>query len=464
MQQSNQFFATARPSRLFFTVALPGLISMLAMSLYQAFEGSFVGNEIGGSAFAAINIAMPMVMINFSLADLVGVGSSVPISVSLGRKDEAKANNVFTCSLIIIILTAIFMGVLLFFTAPFFTRLMGAEGELAEKAVAYVRVYALLSPVTTVVFATDNYLRISGFVKGSMFLNIFMSALTVGFLAIFLGVMHKGVEFAALSSCLAMFICAVIAIIPFVAKKSVLRFVKPRFSFGMIKEIVACGFPTFLNNVAGRVAAIIMNSALLRIGAKELGADNKEMAVSAYAVLMYASGVVEPMLYGMTDSVQPAIGFNWGAGSLERVRDITKVSLLVCGLLSVLCSAVMLIFPEPLARIFVDTAKDPMLMELSVDAMRLFGFSFIVGWFPFAIQALFASIEKPMPATVISICKSMVFPIILVYALEFMDLDGLWLNYAGTSLLASILGIILLLKAQKTMKRDIKQNKKGLEI
>ncbi len=446
MQQGNQFFATARPMRLFFMVALPGLVSMLAMSLYQAVEGAFIGQFIGQSAFAAVNIAFPVVMINFALADLIGVGSSVPISVSLGRGDHARANNIFTCSIIMIVLTGLLMGLLLFFSAPLFVGMMGAKGNLATLAVKYVRVYALMSPITTVVFATDNYLRISGFVKGSMFLNIFMSALTVVFLILFLGVLDFGVEFSALSSCLSMFTCAVIAILPFVAKKSVLRFVKPHFSFPLVREIVVCGTPVFLNNIAGRVAAIIMNAALLRHGG--------QTAVASYAVLMYASGVVEPMLYGMSDSVQPAIGYNWGAGSLERVRDITKVMLTACGAVSLISTGVMLFFPELLASLFVE-AGDTALMEMSAGAMRIFGYAFVLGWFSFAIQGFFAAIEKPLPATIISICKSMVFPVVLIFALDGWGLEGLWFNYVGASILSAILALVLLFLTQKTMKRDI---------
>lgn len=446
MAQNNQFFATARPMRLFLMVALPGLVSMLAMSIYQAIEGAFVGQMLGESSFAAVNIAMPVVMINFALADLIGVGSAVPISVSLGRQDHDRANNYFTCAVIMIFAAGLFMGVTLFFAAPLFVQMMGAEGELAALAIKYVRVYALLSPVTTIVFATDNYLRISGFVKGSMFLNIFMSCLTVGFLFLFLGVMGQGVEFSALSSCLAMLICAMIAMVPFLAKKAVLRFTRPRFSFAMIREIVVAGMPIFLNNIAGRVAAIIMNAALIAKGG--------QTAVAAYAVMMYASGIVEPMLYGMSDSVQPAIGYNWGAKSLDRVRDITKVMLFICGAVSVLSTCVMCFFPELLASIFVDPA-DTALMQMSVDGMRIFGLAFIVGWFSSALQGFFAAIEKPLPATLISICKSMIFPIILIYALDFWGLDGLWFNYAGTSILAAAFAVILVLRAQKTMKKDI---------
>ncbi len=448
MQQSNEFFATAKPSRLFFTVAIPGLISMLAMSLYQAFEGAFVGQALGEAAFAAVNIGMPIVMINFSLADMVGVGSSVPISVSLGRKDEARANNIFTCSIILIIAMAALMGVIIYSAAPFFVRIMGAESELAALSVRYVRVFALMGPVSTIVFAFDNYLRISGFVKGSMFLNIFMSALTVVFLALFLLVFDMNVEGSALASSLAMALCAFLALIPFVRNKAVLKFVKPRFSLSMLRDIITYGMPTFLNNVAGRVASILMNSALIRMGG--------QTAVATYSVMMYASGVIEPMLYGMCDSVQPAVGYNWGARSLERVRDITKVSFTVCGLVSILCTAVMWFFPVPLASIFV-SPEETALMEMSIHAMPMFALAFLFGWLGFAVQGFFAAIEKPKPAAVLSVCRAMVFPVILIYGLSFMGLDGLWLNYAGTSLLSGILAILMLRTSQKHMKQDIEK-------
>ncbi len=446
MEQSNQFFATAKPARLFLTVAIPGMVSMLAMSLYQAFEGAFVGQAIGEAAFAAVNVSMPIVMINFSLADLVGVGSSVPISVALGRKDHARANNFFTCSILLIVAMAVLMGALIYFTSPLFVTLMGATGELAALSVRYVRVFALMGPLCTMVFAFDNYLRISGFVKGSMWLNIFMSALTVAFLALFLLIFDMNVEGSALASSLAMAVCALIAILPFVQGKAVLKFVRPRLTLTMIQEVFTCGAPTFLNNVSGRVAAILMNSALIRMGG--------QTAVAAYSVMMYASAVIEPMLYGMCDSIQPAIGYNWGAGSLNRVRDITKVSFAICGLVSVFCTVVMCSFPKVLVSIFV-RPEETALMALSIRAIPMFGLAFLFGWFGFAVQGFFASIEKPLPATILSICRAMVFPILLIYGLEFLGLDGLWLNYAGTSLLAMLLAIFLLLRIQKSMGQDI---------
>ena len=95
---NDAFYGETKPLKLFASVAVPGAVGMLAASLYGLFDGIFVGQFLGQTAFAAVNLAFPFVAINFSLADLIGVGSSVPISIALGRRDRASANNYFTCA------------------------------------------------------------------------------------------------------------------------------------------------------------------------------------------------------------------------------------------------------------------------------------------------------------------------------------------------------------------------------
>ena len=172
---SAALFLKMPPLKLFFLASLPGAISMLASALYQTIDGIFVGQFLGATAFAAINLAMPFVIINFSLADLIGVGSAIPISICLGKKQEQEANNIFTCACLMIIGTGVLIGIVMFAAAPRLIQLMGADGEFATLAVQYLRVYALCSPITTIIFAVDNYLRICGFIRGSMFINIFIS-------------------------------------------------------------------------------------------------------------------------------------------------------------------------------------------------------------------------------------------------------------------------------------------------
>lgn len=190
---STAIFSGMRPLKLFFFASVPGAVSMLASALYQTIDGVLVGQFLGATAFAAINLAMPFVIINFSLADLIGVGAAVPIAICLGRKETGEACNIFTCACLMIVGTGFIIGGALFAAAPGLMELMGADGEFAALATQYLQVYAVCSPVTTIVFAADNFLRICGFIRGSMFLNLLMSVLSAILEFIFLGVFRWGV-------------------------------------------------------------------------------------------------------------------------------------------------------------------------------------------------------------------------------------------------------------------------------
>lgn len=441
---SNALFAKTPPLKLFFIASIPGAVSMLASALYQTLDGVFVGQFLGATAFAALNLAMPFVIINFSLADLIGVGSAVPISICLGRKDEQEANNIFTCACLMIVGAGVVIGGILFAAAPLLIRLMGAEGEFADFAVQYLRVYAICSPITTIIFAVDNFLRICGFIRGSMLLNIFMSVISAILEFLFLGVFRWGIWAAALATCSGMLVCVLIAFIPFFRGKAQLRFCRPRFSHRMIRQIIACGSPNFLNNIAGRITSILMNAILVHLGG--------ESAVSVYGVLMFADGVVQPLLYGMCDSLQPAVGYNWGAQKYSRVRAIEKCCFAASAVVSLLAVAVIALFPEQITNLFVADA-DADFLRISVWALQLFSLTYITRWFSFATQSYMLAIEKPLPASLISVGTALVFPVLLIAALWPLGLTGIWLNFAGTALLAAILSLIILRKARSELNK-----------
>ena len=439
---SHKLFANTPPLRLFFIAAIPGAVSMLASALYQMLDGIFVGQFLGTTEFAALNLAMPFVIINFSLADLIGVGSAVPISVSLGRKQDKEANNIFTCACLMIFIAGIVVGAVLFAAAPLLMRLMGAEGEFARFAIQYLRVYAICSPVTTIVFAMDNFLRISGIIRGSMFLNIFMSVLSGVLEFLFLGVFGFGIWGAALATCLGMVVSAFLALIPFVRGKATLHFCRPHFSAAMIRQIIACGSPNFLNNIAGRITSILLNFILVRLGG--------ERAVSVYGILMYVDGFIQPLLYGMCDSLQPAVGYNWGAGKYSRVRAIEKCCFIASAVVSLAAFVVILLFPDMLARLFMGGEGEEFI-ALAAGALGLFAVTYITRWFSFATQSYMLAVEKPLPASIISVSTALIFPVILVAALWPLGLTGIWLNFPVTAIMAAVLAFIVLMKFRREL-------------
>lgn len=442
--KTEQMYATMPPWRLFFIVALPGMVSMFAMSIYAIFEGIFIGQILGEGAFAAVNIAMPLVFITFSLADLIGVGASAPISVALGKGDYQSANNIFTCSVILIFCVSTVMSCIMFFAATPLARLMGADSVLLETSVRYLRTAALCNPLASLFFAVDNYLRISGYVKTSMVINIVCNLSTVALLAFFLLVVKMDVVGSALATSIAMSLSAFAALAPFVAKKALLKFTKPHFSFGMIKQIAACGSPIFLNNISGRITSILMNISLMTLGAQALGEGGGQTAVAVYAVLMYASDLCWPLLYGIADSLSPALGYNWGAKNYTRVKRIVKCAYMGTAVIGLASTALLFFCPAFIASWFVK-AEDVKLLEISTHAIRIFCFAYLFRWFGVVTQSFFSAIEKPLQATLISVGTAFVFPVLLLGALWHFALDGIWFNFVGVNILTAAVSLCLLL-------------------
>lgn len=441
---SPTLFSQTPPVRLFFFAAIPGALSMLASSLYYTLDGVFVGQFIGAMAFSAINLAMPFVIINFSLADLIGVGASVPISIALGRGDKKEANNIFTCACLLIHALGILIGAALFAAAPLLIRFLGADGEFAAMAVEYLRVYALCSPLTTAMFAMDNFLRISGFIRGSLALNILMSVLCAGFELIFLGVFGWGVWAAALAGSLGMGVCVLIAYIPFLRGKSVLRFTRPRFSWKLVRHIAACGTPNFLNNVSARITEILMNAILVRLG----GA----MAVSVYGVLLFVDGLIQPLLYGICDALQPAVGYNWGARKYSRVRAIERCCFIGAAVTTIALMFLVRSEPTFIIHLFVPDANQE-LLNTATAALGLFSFAYLTRWLGFATQSYMIAIGKPFQAALISVSTTLAFPVLFLILLWPLGLIGIWLNLPASATLAAVLSIVIL----RSLRRELQQ-------
>lgn len=457
-QDAKILYATASPWRLFFIVTIPGMVSMLAMSIYSVLEGIFIGQTLGESAFAAVNIAYPIIMINFAISDLIGVGASVPISIALGRKDDKAANNIFSASLILILLAAFTMGAFMFLFAEDAARLMGAEESVVASAAAFVRTYAVCSPLCTLFFAMDNFLRICGYVRYSMVINILNSVLMFPFVYVFLFVCEMGVVGAALATCVAMCICSILALIPFLRGRTLLRFSCPLFSFAMIREIVACGSPVFLNNIAGRVTAIFLNLALVRLGSEHFGLGGGTTAVACYAVLLYAADMCQPLLYGMSDSLAPAIGFNFGAQNYSRVKKLLLCNCIGAILVSIVSVALLFFFAPVIAALFVDGEENPVLLTLATHALRLFCTAYLFRWFSLVSQHFLSAIERPLLATTLSVSIAFFGPIITLGALWPLGLDGIWLNLLGTSLITTLIGAVLLHIGLRPLKEKTHDN------
>lgn len=168
---------------------------------------------------------------------------------------------------------------------------------------------------------------------------------------------------------------------------------------------------------------------------------------------MYASDICQPLLYGMSDALSPAIGYNWGAENYDRVKKIVKCNYVGTCVIGVVSTAIMFFLAHPLASIFANSA-DSALLELSSHAIKIFCFTYMFRWVSITTQSFLSAIEKPVQATIIAVAVALVFPIILLGAFWSLGLNGIWLNMVGTSILASILAVILILRVNKSIRAN----------
>ena len=447
---SRVLYLDTKPGRLFLKTAIPGGISMLASSLYQIFDSIFVGKFIGTTAFAALGLAFPLIIINFALSDLVGIGSSVPISIMLGQKNDEDANNYFTCACLWVVLTGLFSGSLMFLFAPDYMRMMGAEGELLALGVRYIRTYALFSLFVPILYSLDNFLRVAGRPKVSMWLNIAMSIGTVILESVLILGLDMGIDGAAIGACSAMSICVIIGMSMFARGKMQMKFVRPRFSRGMLLQIYKNGLPVFLTNVSGRIFSMVINVLLLRFGG--------EGAVAVYGLAIVVCSLVEMLLYGMIDSLQPALGYNYGAGKMNRVKAIEKYVMLASLLISLVGGGMIVWIPGLLARPFLE---DMTFLPLAVQVLRISCVAYLFKWLSQSIQSLFMALERPLPSMAISVCNVSVFPLLLIPVLLPWRLLGIWWNFPITSLLTTVLALVLLYLYRNKLLDPAKINRRG---
>lgn len=444
-EELRRLYLLTAPTRLFFLAAAPGAVSMLASALYDVLDGVIVGQLLGSTAFAAVNLAMPFVILLFAVGDLVGVGSSVPIAIALGAGDEERANNVFTCAVLGILLLGAALGAAFWFATPTIMAALGATGRLAEDATIFLRIYALGAPVSSLMFAIDNFLRICGRIRGSLHLNLFMAMLgaVVEFSLVYF--FHMGVGGAALGYSLALSISALLGMLPFFLGRYQLRFVRPHLSSQLVKQIANAGMPAFLNNVAGRVTSVLLNAALLAQGGED--------AVAVYGALMYASGVVFPLLYGTCDALQPAVGYNLGARCVDRVIKIEKRIFAACAAISVSLALAMLVFPRELTLLFMSGASESILAMVG-PAFRLFSVAYFLRWLPMCTQAFYTAIERSKAASLLSVFSVLVAPLVALVALQPLGLNGLWLNLPASTLASAVVAAIMLVRLRRELRGE----------
>ena len=435
-------FGTMEPKKLFVKLAIPSLISMLFSSLYMMADGIFVGKIIGSKALAAINLVFPIIMILFAVGDMVASGASVKIGIKLGEKNEKEASEIFSVALLFIFILNIIFAIIGLIFAKDIIFILIKDKELANLAYKFAYVFILFLPIIAPFFAIDNYLRICGKANMSMWINIGVSVLNIILDAIFIGYLKLGIEYAALASSLSMSIGTLILIYPFITKKVVLRFTKPKINIKEMLGIIYNGSSQFFSNISGSIMAIIMNSFLLYYG----GA----VGVAAYSIVMYIESLIVPMLFGMIDAVQPVFSYNYGAKNNKRIMTFFKITCTVALSISIVTMIIIFAFPDFLVRMF-SSESDIAVIDMAKKALLLYAPSYLFTWFIMTVSGVLTGLEKATESIVLMSAESIILPLFSTLVLtQLIGVYGIFITPTISGAVSIVVSIILWRKCIKS--------------
>ena len=418
---------------------LPCIGTMLFTSIYGIVDGLCVSNFVGKTAFAAINLIMPLPQMLGTVGFMLGTGGSAIVGITLGEGDQKKADRYFTMFLLAALVSVSVLAVLgIVFLRPI-AVLLGAKGELLDYAVRYGRILMVSLPT----FALQN-----------MFQSFFVTAekpnlgfwFTVGagctnmvLDVVMVGLWGWGVEGAAIATFISQLVGGVLPVFYFLNhnNSSRLHLCKTEFHGGVLRDACINGSSELMTNLSMSLVNILYNYQLLRLAG--------ENGVAAYGVIMYAAFLFVAVYVGYAVGSAPIVSFHYGARNHAEVHNLYQKSLRLIAVVSVTMTlASMLIIPF-VARVFV--GYDPELLELTTRAFRLYALSFLIMGFNVYASSFFTALGDGVTSALISFLRTLVFQIAAVLILPaILDVDGIWLAVTFAELAALAVSVTMFIR------------------
>lgn len=423
--------------------SVPSIVMMLVGSIYSVVDGLFVSNFVGTTAFAALNVIWPAIMIIGALGLMVGTGGSALVSMKMGQRETLQANRIFSMLIrFTLLLSLAFMIPLLLLMEPL-ARVLGAEGEMVRQCVIYGRICAVGLPGFMLQMCFQSFYMTAEKPQLGTALSIACAATNMVLDALFIIVFDWGLAGAAAASMLA---CCVGGFYPlwyFSSRRnrSSLRMVPARFEKKALSRACSNGLSEYVGNISFNILAICYNLQLLKM----MG----ENGVAAYSVLLYYGYIFAAVFIGYNIAVTPVIGYNYGSENTDELRSLLRHSVVLLLSMGFLMTLVSELSAGPAARLFV--GYDPELTELTRHAIRLYMLSFFIAGINLFTSAWFTGLGNGKVSAIVSFIRNLVFELGFVFLLPLvLGADGIWLAVDAADLCCLILCVTLIRRYRKS--------------
>lgn len=423
-------------------LTFPTIVMLIFTSIYGIVDGFFVSNFVGKTPFAAVNFIMPFLMMVGCVGFMFGTGGGALIAKLLGEGEAEKANRTFS----LIVYTSAVLGVVLAVLGIVFLRpiakFLGAEGELLENCILYGRIILAAIPFYVLQYEFQCLFPTAQKPKLGLFVTVAAGLTNMILDALLVAVFHFGLAGAAFATALSQVVGGAVPLLYFISKKnkSLLKLGKCSFDGKAILKTCSNGASEFMSNVSMSLVSMLYNFQLMKYAGQD--------GVSAYGVLMYVSLVFQSFFIGYCVGTSPVVSFNFGAKNKEELQSVTKKSLVLLSVFSVLMLVLSNVLSAPLSKIFV--GYDAELLDMTKRAFEIFSFSFLFSGFTIFSSSFFTALNDGLTSALISFLRTLVFQVAAVLLLPLLlKLDGIWLSIVVAEILSLICSCVFLLAKRK---------------
>jgi putative MATE family efflux protein len=413
----------------------PAIAGMVIYGLNRIVGNIFVGKFLGREAMAGFTVANSLVMILLSFVMLVGTGSSVLISMSLGKKDFDRASIALGTAVTVGFALGVLLASLMFIFSEPLLRAFGAEGQSLEFGSAFIRVYLAGSVFSFWNTTLNSAIRAEGQPGKAFVTNIVSFVLNTALTPVFLFALPMGIKGVALANILSQFALTLWLGSHFVGKRTILPLRPSSFKIdpSIAIRLFVLGAVPFFMQFLGACMSLVTNNIVKNL-AGDLGLAVAGSVFSVYFLLIMP-------LQGTSTGIQPIIGYNFGAANHQRVRRTVLASL---GFTAAICVVEMILatgFRVRLASLF--TSGDTALVTVCASGLLMILLAFPIAGVQFVASSYFLGTGKAKEALAVNLFRSLFVLIPLLTLPRRFGMTGLFVSYPLVDVLVAVLGIIL---------------------
>lgn len=417
---------------------LPTIFMMVFTSLYGIVDGFFVSNYVSKTAFAAVNLVMPVLIGVGTIGFMFGTGGSAIVSRTLGEQRPDLANRYFS----LLVYTACICGLVLSVAGYVGMRpiaaALGAQGQLLEDCVVYGRILFLAQMPFLLQVMFQSFFVTAEQPGLSLLINILAGVTNAVLDYVCIVVLDWGIAGAALATAAGQLIGCIIPLFYFaLPNRSLLRLTRTSFYGGMLWRTCLNGASEMVTNLSTSIVGMLYNFQLLRLAGED--------GIAAYGIIMYANFIFMAIYLGYAIGSSPIVSYHLGAGNRRELQSLFRKSLI----LSLLAGAAMTLLAEatsrPLVAIFA--SYDAALMDMTLHGFRLYALAFVLMGLNVWGSAFFTALGDGLTSALISFLRTLVFQIVAVLLLPALfGLDGIWGAVVLAELLAAGVTMLCLIR------------------